>query len=108
MLYIKKIDDYFKFFTDETVKDFVAINFSDYFKCIREVQNLRKFAKSLYIFLEIPNEVEKHVQSNISDNYIHQYNVDILNIFDPESQLINAKQIIENKLQELISETKKV
>ena len=65
MLYIKKIDDYFKFFTDETVKDFVAINCSDYFKSIREVQNLRKFAKSLYIFREIPNEVEKHVQSNI-------------------------------------------
>ena len=32
MLYIPKIDDYLKMLTDEGVKDFVAINFSEYLK----------------------------------------------------------------------------
>ena len=50
MLYIPKIDNYLKFLTDEEVKDFVAINFSEYFKSIRGEQNLRKIAKSPYIF----------------------------------------------------------
>ena len=36
MLYIPKIDDYLKILTDEEVKDFVAINFSKYFKSTRE------------------------------------------------------------------------
>ena len=36
MLYIPKIDDYLKILTDEEVKDFVAINFSEYFKTERE------------------------------------------------------------------------
>ena len=36
MLYIPKIDDYLKILTDEEVKDFVTINFSEYFKSIRE------------------------------------------------------------------------
>ena len=48
MLYIPKIDDYLEILTDEEVKDFVAINFSEYFKSIREEQNLRKVAKLLY------------------------------------------------------------
>ena len=62
MLYIPKIDDYLKILTDEEVKDFVAINFSEYFQSIREEQNLRKVAKSLYIFLTTHDEVEKYVQ----------------------------------------------
>ena len=84
--------------TDEEVEDFVAINFSEYFKSIREEQNLRKVAKSLYIFLTTPDEVEKYVQSNSSDNCVHHYNVEILNLFDPELQLINTKPVIKNKL----------
>ena len=32
MLYIPKIDHYLNILTDEEVKDFVAINFSEYFK----------------------------------------------------------------------------
>ena len=44
MLYIPKIDDYLKILTDEEEKDFVAINFSEYFKYITEDQNLRKVA----------------------------------------------------------------
>ena len=81
ILYIPKIDDYLKILTDEEVESFVAINFKEYFKSIREEQNLRKVAKSFYIFLATTDEVEKYMQSNSSGNYIHCYNVEILNIF---------------------------
>ena len=40
ILYIPKIDDYLKILTDEKVRDFVAINFSEYFKSVREEENL--------------------------------------------------------------------
>ena len=68
MLYISKIDDYLKILTDEEAKDFVAINFSDYFKSARgklysklsEEKFLRKIAELLYIFLTAPDEVEKY------------------------------------------------
>ena len=66
MLYIPKINDYLEIFTDEEVKDFVAINFREYFKLIEEKQNHRKVAKLLYFFLTTPNEV----QPNSSDNCI--------------------------------------
>ena len=39
--------------------DFVATNFLECFKSIREEENLRKVAKSLYIFLTASIEVEK-------------------------------------------------
>ena len=90
------------------VKDFVAINFSDYFKSIKEKQNLRKVAKSLYIFLTTHVEVEKYVQSDSSDNWIHHYNVEILHLFDPELQLININPVIKNKVKELLSALKKL
>ena len=61
MLYFPKIDEYLKILTDEEMKDFVAFNFSKYFKSIREEQNLRKVAKLLYIFLTAPEEIEKYV-----------------------------------------------
>ena len=64
MLYIPKIGD-----------------FSEYIKSTREDQNLRKIAKLLYIVLTTPDAVQKYVQSNSSDNCIHCYNVDILNLF---------------------------
>ena len=47
------------------------------------------------------------MQSNSSDNCIHRYNNEILNIFDPELQLINTKLMIKNKLKEFISELRK-
>ena len=84
MLYIPKIDGYLKILTDEEVKDFVAINFNEYFKSTTEEQNIRKFARLLYNFLTTSVEVEKHVQSNTSDNCVHCYNDGILNTFDPE------------------------
>ena len=58
MLRIPKIDDYLKILNDEEVEDFVAINFREYFRAIREEQNIRKVAKSFYIFLATPDEVE--------------------------------------------------
>ena len=77
------------------VKDFVVINFSEYFKPTREKsysklwkeQNLRKVAESLYIFRTKPEEVElyaKMMQLSFSDNCVHRYNIEILNLFDPE------------------------
>ena len=118
MLYIPNIDNYFKILTDEEVKDFVAINFSEYFKStkeklyhkLNEKQNLRKVSESLYLFLTTSDVVEKYfeiIQTNSSDNCIHCYNVEILNIFDPELQLINTKPMIKNKLKELLSDLKK-
>ena len=94
MLYCPKIDDYSEILTDEKVKDFVAINFCQYFRSIREEENLRKVAKSLYVFLTTPNEVEKHEQSNSFDNCIHHCNVEILSLFVPELQLINTTPVI--------------
>ena len=37
---------------------------------------------------------------------MHRYNIDILNLFNPELQLINPKPMIRNKLKELLSELK--
>ena len=77
---------------------------------LSEEQNLGKVLESLYIFLAIPGAVEKYakiMQSNSSDKYVHHYNIEILNLFDPELQLINTKPMIKNKLKKLLSELKK-
>ena len=85
MLYIPKIDDYFKILTDEEVKDFVAIHFSEYFKSIREKKLFRNVAKYFHIFLTTPDVVEKYGQSShSSNNCVHCYYVVNLNLFDPE------------------------
>ena len=47
------------------------------------------------------------MQSNSFDNSVHHYNVEILDLFDTESQLINTKPMIKNKLKELLCELKK-
>ena len=81
MLCIPKIDEYLKILTEEEVKDFVAINFSEYFKSTKEKlyshlnkkQNLRKVAKSFYVSLKTLDGV----QSNTSDTCIHLLNVDL-------------------------------
>ena len=72
MFYIPNIDNYLKILTDEEVKNFIAIKFSEYFK-----------------------STEKNVQLNSADNCTHHYNVEILNIFDPELQMINTKSMID-------------
>ena len=105
MLCIPKANDDLKILTDDEVKDFVAIHLSEYFKStrgklyskLREKQNLIKVAELLCIFLTTPDEVEKYakiMQSNSSEKYVHRYNFEILNLFDPELQLINTKNMI--------------
>ena len=111
MLYIPKIGGILKILTDNAVKDLVVINFGEYFKSagaklyskLSEEQFLRKVAESFYLFL-----VQKYVelmQANFTDHCVHHY-IKILNLFDPELQLINAKPIIKSKLKELLSELK--
>ena len=108
MLYIPNVGDYLKILTDEEVKYFEDINFSEYFKSTRkklysklnEEQNLRKVAESLQIFPTKPDEVEKFVemmQSNSSYNCQHHYNVEILNLLDPKLQLINPTPLTLHK-----------
>ena len=56
--------------TDDEVKDFVDINFSEYFKSVieksysklSEEKNIREVAKLLDIFLTTSDEVEKYVE----------------------------------------------
>ena len=84
--------------TEEDVKDFVVKNLNEYFKSISDKQNLRKASKSLYISLTTPVEVKRYAQSTSPDSYIHHYNIKILNLFDPELELINTKPEIKNKL----------
>ena len=71
---------------------------------------LRKLFESLYIFLTISDQVEQYftiiMQSNSSDSCIYYYNVQILNFFGPEVQMI-TKPMIKNKLNESLSELKK-
>ena len=107
MLHIPKIDIYLKILTDMEVKYFVAMNFSENFKSIKEEQNLRKVVKLFYISLTTLDGAEKYVQSNSSDNCLHHYDVEILNLFHPELQLINTKTVIKNNLKELLSDLKK-
>ena len=40
-MYIPKIDEYLEVLIDEEVKDFVAINFTENFKSIKEEENLK-------------------------------------------------------------------
>ena len=64
--------------TDDEAKDFVVINFSQYYKVRREKsysklsdeQNLREVAESLYNFPATPYKVEKYVEMIQSSSYI--------------------------------------
>ena len=72
---------------------------------LNEEQNLRKVPKLLYIFLTTPDDVEKYAKmmlSNSSDNCVHRYNIEILNLFDPELQTINTKPIIKKKIKRIV------
>ena len=56
MLSVPKIDNYLEILTNEEVKDFAAISFSE---SIREVvlRKVRKVAKLLYFFLTMHDKV---------------------------------------------------
>ena len=47
------------------------------------------------------------MQSSSPDDCVSHYNIEILNLFDPELQLSNTKSIIKNKLKVLFFELKK-
>ena len=90
---------------DEEVKDFVLMNFGEYFKSVREKlywklseeKHLRKVAELFYSFLTTPDEVGKYakliektseakiiIQSSSSYNFVCVYDIKILYLFDPE------------------------
>ena len=114
MLYMPKVADYLKILTDEEMKDFVVITFGECFKSMRELlysklgekKSLRKVDETFYTFSITSDEVEKYVELNEKtpvakimiqpsiDGCIHHYNIEILNLFDSELQLINTKLII--------------
>lgn len=55
----------------------------------------------LYNFVAITDEAKKYAEmmrSSSSDNCMWHYNVKILNLFDPELQMINTKPIMKDKL----------
>ena len=55
----------------------------------------------LYNFVAITDKAKKYAEmmrSSSSDNYMWHYNVKILNLFDPELQMINTKPIMKDKL----------
>ena len=53
------------------------------------------------------DEVENYVQSNSSDDCTDCSIIEILNIFDPELELLNTKPMIKNKLKEFLCEMNK-
>ena len=46
------------------------------------------------------------MQSSLSDNYVHRYNIEIFNLLGSEVQMIHSKLMIKNKLKEFLSELK--
>ena len=46
------------------------------------------------------------IQSGSSDDCVRHYNIKILNLFDPEFQLINSKSKTKNKLNNFFGELK--
>ena len=47
------------------------------------------------------------MQSTYSDKYVHPCNIEILNLFNLQLQLINTKTMIKNKLHKLLRELRK-
>ena len=59
-----------------------------------------------FIFLTTPTEIKKYVEMmhfSLSDNCVCYFNIKILNLFDPELQLINTILIIKNKSKVLLN-----
>ena len=110
----------------EDVKDFVVITFGECFKYTKEKlyskldeeKNLRKVEESFLYFLATHDEVKKYVEliekmseaklmkkSSSSDDCLHHYNINILNLFYPELQLIQLNPpVVKNKLKRLLGE----
>ena len=52
-------------------------------------------------------EAKIMMQSSSSDDCVRHYNIEILNLFDSELQLINTKPVIKSKFKDLLGELKK-
>ena len=59
-------------------------------------QNPRKVVESLYIFLITP------------DNCVHHHNIEILNLFDPELQVINTWTYYKKQIKRIVKWVEKV
>ena len=46
------------------------------------------------------------MHSHTSDDWVHIHKINILNLFDPESLLINTESVVKNKLKYLLEELK--
>ena len=64
---------------------------------------VKKYAE----LIEKMEEIKTVMQSSSSDDCVSHYNIEILNLFDPELQLSNTKSIIKNKLKVLFGELEK-
>ena len=93
MFYIPKTDNYLQILTDDEVKNFVAVNFGEYFKSMR---------KKLYSKLNEEQNLKTYGLDHAIEffyNSICHYNFKILNLFYTKSK-------IEKKLKVLLSELK--
>ena len=59
-------------------------------------QNPRKVVESLYIFLTTP------------DNCVHHHNIEILNLFDPELQVVNTWTYYKKQIKRIVKWVEKV
>ena len=88
---------------------------------LSEEKNCRKVGESFNSFLTTPDEVGKYVeliekklnekimmQSSSSNNGAHIWNIEVLNPFDLEWQLISTKSGMKDKLKDLLGELKKL
>ena len=109
MYYIPKIGDYLKVVTNNEVKEFLVINFDEYFNSTREKLNFNQVRNIILERCGTSNEVHKYaeaMQLSSFDNCVCHYNTKIRNLFDANLQLINATPIIKNKSNKLLSELK--
>ena len=52
------------------------------------------------------SEAKNIMQSSSSESYVHVCNIEVLDFFNPELQLINTKSVMKNKLKDILSDLK--
>ena len=107
-----------KILVDDGEKDFVVINFDEYFKYLREKlhsklcneQNLWKVAELLYIFLTTPDKVMIWEMMLLSyfDNCIYHFNIKVFNLFNSDLQSISTKPIIKKQIKRVVKWAEKL
>ena len=107
-----------KILVEDGEKDFVVINFDEYFKYLREKlhsklckeQNLWKVAELLYIFLTTPDKVMILEMMLLSyfDNCIYHFNIKVFNLFNSDLQSISTKPIIKKQIKRVVKWAEKL